>query len=224
MKKTVIITGASQGIGLALTQKMLDEGYTVIGTSRHGVIDAVQHDNLHAMTLDITDMKSIQAFSEAVKAEFNTVNMLVDNVGVGPDLGDTHPDTHTFETTFKVNVNGTVFLTEAIIPMLQKEGKIVILSSRMGSIAVTETSDSVAYRMSKSALNMYTKLLSNRLVGEISVAAVDPGWVKTEIRLSNLKNAPLTPQESAGNIYEFISSNFKTGIYWDSKNKTTHNW
>lgn len=224
MKKTVIITGASQGIGLALTQKMLNEGYTIIGTSRHGVINTIKHDNLHAMALDVTDIKSIQAFSEAVKAEFNTVNMLVDNAGVGPDLGATHPEIHTFETTFKVNVNGTVFLTEAIIPMLQKEGKIVILSSRMGSIAVTETSDSVAYRMSKSALNMYTKLLSNRLAGEISVAAIDPGWVKTEIRMSNLKNAPLTPQESASNIYEFISSDFQTGIYWDSKNKTTHNW
>ena len=123
-----------------------------------------------------------------------------------------------------MNVNGTVFLTESLIPIIENEGKIVILSSKMGSIASTEAFDSVAYRMSKSALNMYTKILSNRLMGKIQVAAIDPGWVKTEIRASNLENAPLTPEESAENIYGFIRGNFKSGTFWDTNNDKPHSW
>lgn len=224
MTKIAVITGANRGIGLALTEKMLDNGYTVIGTSRNGKIDAIKHNKLFPMVLDVTQENSIQEFTKMVKEQFKEINILIDNAGIGPDLGSHFPERSTFEDTFKVNVNGTVFLTESLLPLIQNEGKIVIISSKMGSIAAVESFDSVAYRMSKSALNMYTKILSNRLMGKISVAAIDPGWVKTEIRHSNLENAPLTPKESAENIYKFISSNFKSGTYWDTVNSKLHNW
>ncbi len=54
MKQTAIISGASQGIGLALAQKLLAEGYTVIGTSRNGKIGAIDNPNFHAVALDLT--------------------------------------------------------------------------------------------------------------------------------------------------------------------------
>ena len=94
----------------------------------------------------------------------------------------------------------------------------------MGSLDVCELTDSVAYRMSKSALNMYTKILSNRLKGEIKVASIHPGWVKTTIVESNMKNGRLTPEESANNIYNFIKSNFNNGTYWNSENETELLW
>lgn len=224
MKKIAIITGASRGIGLALTQKMLDNGYIVIGTSRDGKIEAIKHDNLFAMVLDVTEKNSIQVFVNSVLKQFHKIDILINNAGIGPDLGTHFPEYSTFEKTFQVNVNGTVFLTESILPMIQNNGKIIIVSSKMGSISATDSFDSVAYRMSKCALNMYTKILSNRLLGKITVAAIDPGWVKTEIRISNLKNAPLSPKESANNIYKFITTNFKSGSYWDTVNNKSHNW
>ncbi|MFA5299742.1 MAG: SDR family NAD(P)-dependent oxidoreductase [Lutibacter sp.] len=224
MKNVAVITGASRGIGLALTLKMLNNGYIVIGTSRNGKIDAINHDNLFPMALDVTQENSIQEFTKAVKVQFKGINILIDNAGIGPDLGSHFPERSTFDETFKVNVNGNVFLTESLLPLIQNEGKIVIVSSKMGSITAAESFDSVAYRISKSALNMYTKILSIRLKDKLFVAAIDPGWVKTEIRLSNLENAPLTPKESAENIYKFITSNFKSGIYWDTVNSKEHNW
>ncbi|UMB61148.1 SDR family NAD(P)-dependent oxidoreductase [Lutibacter sp. A80] len=224
MNKIAVITGASRGIGLALTKKMLHNGYTVIGTSKNGIINAIAHENFCAVALDISNEQSIQKFTKFVAKRFHKITILINNAGVGPDLGASLPDSKSFETTFKVNVSGTVFLTESMIPLIQNEGKIVTISSKMGSIANALDFDSVAYRMSKSALNMYTKILSNRLKDKLFVAALDPGWVQTEIRLSNLKNAPLTPSESADNIYKFVTSNFKTGSYWDTVNNKLHNW
>lgn len=224
MSKIAIITGASRGIGLALTNKMLANNYVVIATSRNGKIPYLEHNNLFPMILDLKDKNSIHEFTNLVTKQFKKVDILINNAGIGPDLGSFSPEPNTFEETFKVNVSGTVFLTESLIPIIKNNGKIVNVSSKMGSIEGTENFDSVAYRMSKSALNMYTKILSNRLKSEINVAAIDPGWVKTEIRLSNLENAPLTPTESAQNIYNFIISNFKSGTYWDTVNNKLHNW
>ena len=101
---------------------------------------------------------------------------------------------------------------------------ILNVSSKMGSLDVCELTDSVAYRMSKSALNMYTKILSNRLKGKIRVASIHPGWVKTTIIESNMKNGRLTPKESADNIYNFIKSNFNNGTYWNSENESELLW
>lgn len=224
MKNTAVITGASRGIGLALAKKMLNNGYIVVGTSRDGTIEAIDHDNFYPMTLNLKDKNSIKEFANLVTERIRGINILINNAGVGPDLGNDLPDPDTFEETFKVNVNGTVFLTEQLIPKVIKNGKIVMISSKLGSIASTEAFDSVAYKMSKSALNMYTKILSIRLSRIISVAAIDPGWVKTEIRASNLIHAPLTPKESAENIYRFITSNYKSGTYWDTVNNKMHNW
>ncbi len=93
----------------------------------------------------------------------------------------------------------------------------------MGSIAVCNGTDSVAYRMSKTALNMYSKILTNRLLGKQSIATVHPGWVRTTLTEGNI-NAPLSQEESAGNIFEFIQSDFKTGIYWNAPEKSEIEW
>ena len=94
----------------------------------------------------------------------------------------------------------------------------------MGSLDVCELADSVAYRMSKSALNMYTKILKNRLRDKIKVASIHPGWVKTTIIESNLKNGRLTPEQSAGNIFEFLTNGFESGTFWNSENGTELLW
>lgn len=94
----------------------------------------------------------------------------------------------------------------------------------MGSIAVCELTDAVAYRMSKSALNIYTKILSNRLNGKPRVAAIHPGWVKTTLAESNMTNGRLTPISSAENIYRFINSDFKNGTFWNAENESDLAW
>ncbi len=222
MNKTILITGTSQGIGHALTKLLLIIGYRVIGTSTTG-IDNINENNYKSLALDLSNLDSIAAFENNFQTENTKVDILINNAGIGPDLDFELPEEISFQKTFDVNVTGTTFFTEQMLEHLNVGGKIINISSKMGSIDVCEKHDSVAYRMSKAALNMYTKILSNRLEGKQFVASVHPGWVRTNISKSNI-NGRLSPQESAQKIFEFISSDFKTGTFWNVETEAECSW
>ena len=94
----------------------------------------------------------------------------------------------------------------------------------MGSIELCERTDSVAYRMSKTALNMYTKILTNRLLDKQKIATVHPGWVRTTIAKDNIINGRLSTDESAIKIFNFVTSDFETGIFWDIEAERKTEW
>ena len=220
--KTILITGTSQGIGHALTKLLLINGYRVIGTSTTG-IDNINENNYKSLALDLSNLDSIASFENNIQTENIKVDILINNAGIGPDLDFELPEEISFKKTFDVNVTGTTFFTEQMLQHLNVGGKIINISSKMGSIDVCEKNDSVAYRMSKAALNMYTKILSNRLEGKQFVASVHPGWVRTNISKSNI-NGRLSPEESAQKIFEFISSDFKTGTFWNVETEAECAW
>ena len=224
MSKTVLITGASKGIGFALANIFLLNGFKVIGTSRSGKIGAIEHDNFEVLELDLSEFKNIELFTKGFNLKGRKIDILINNAGIGPDLDFINPDEITFKQTFDVNVMGTTFFTESLIENINNEGKIINISSKMGSIALCERIDSVAYRMSKTALNMYTKILSNRLLGKIKVAAAHPGWVKTTIAKTNITEGRLSPEESAKEVYSFVISDFRSGIFWDVETQTESDW
>lgn len=224
MKNVVLITGASKGIGYALTQKMLNEGFTVIGTSRNGKIEGVENEDFHSIKMDLSSPESIENAVKTIFSKFEQIDILINNAGIGPDLDTELPEKVSFEKTFQVNVTGTVFFTEAMLSKMPENSKLLNISSEMGSINNCERSDSVAYQMSKSALNMYTKLLTNRLKNKIQVASVHPGWVKTTIAKDNVINGRITPEQSANSIFSFIKEEFKNGIFWDAETNKELPW
>ncbi|MDR6844965.1 SDR family NAD(P)-dependent oxidoreductase [Flavobacterium granuli] len=223
MKKTVLLTGASKGIGYALFKLFIENGYNVIGTSRTETKLSSTDNSAEHIRLDLADMESIKKFEKFIIDSEIKIDILVNNAAIGPDLNTSLPDENSFRQTFDTNVTGTVFFTESMLNHLNENGKIINISSKMGSIAVCQKNDSVAYRMSKTALNMYSKILTNRLLGKQSIATIHPGWVKTELTENNI-NAPLSKEESAKNIFEFIQSDYKTGIYWDAPEKIEIEW
>ena len=222
MSKSVLITGTSQGIGHALTKLLLINSYRVIGTNTTG-IDNINEHNYKSFTLDLSNLDSIAAFEKNLQIENIKIDILINNAGIGPDLDFELPEAISFKKTFDVNVTGTTLFTEQMLQHLNVGGKIINISSKMGSIDVCEKNDSVAYRMSKAALNMYTKILSNRLEGKQFVASVHPGWVRTNISKSNI-NGRLSPEESAQKIFEFITSDFKTGTFWNVETEAECAW
>lgn len=70
---------------------------------------------------------------------------------------------------------------------------------------------------------MYTKMLSNRLEGQVSAASIHPGWVRTTIAKSNI-NGRLTPHESALKIVWYLENKFKNGEFWDAEYNKTLQW
>lgn len=218
----VLITGASQGIGHALAQLFLRNGFKVIGTSRSGKI-GISHPAFEAIALDLTKMDSIKDFEQQFSNKGIVIDMLINNAGIGPDLGYGFPEESSFDQTFDVNVKGQVFFTEAMIKHLNKGAKLINVSSKMGSIEQCVGTDSVAYRMSKTALNMYTKILTNRYIGQFKIATLHPGWVRTNISGDNTKGRYST-DESSDMIYDFVSGNFETGIFWNVETDSACDW
>jgi len=223
MKKQAIVTGASKGIGYALTNDLLNKGYKIIGTSRTGEITDFNDGDFQSLSLDLSKQSSINNFVQQIESEGIKIDLLINNAGIGPDLGLDLPEINTYQSTIDVNVKGTVLLTEKLLSSIVNGGKILNVSSKMGSINHCENFDSVAYRMSKSALNMYTKILSNRIQNRISVAAIHPGWVQTTIS-KNGANARLTPAESSSRILEYLENKFENGDFWDAEDNVKLEW
>lgn len=221
--KTVVITGANRGIGLALANKFLAEGFVVIGTSRKESIDSITHQNFYAVSLDVTSSESITNAVEFINNKFSKIDLLINNAGIGIDLNNETPEIDVLKKTFETNVFGLFSWTEAIKDSIVDGGTIFNISSVMGMLNRDKIlPNATAYRMSKSALNMYTKTLSARLTDRnISVVSIHPGWVKTDM---GGQEADITPDFCANGIYQLYLKNVPTNSFWAAETQTQLNW
>jgi NAD(P)-dependent dehydrogenase (short-subunit alcohol dehydrogenase family) len=213
--KIVLITGANSGIGNALAEKLIAENYFVIGTSRNGKIENISSENLFVVALDLTNQSSIEEANEIIRNKFKGIDILVNNAGIAPDLDKIKPDVASLRLTFETNVFGLVHFTETMLDFVNEDGKILNVSSVMATMNEISKTDSTAYRMSKSALNMYTKTLSARLNDRnINVNSIHPGWVQTKL---STEGAPLTTEFSANGIFMLIEAEMETGTFWNAE-------
>ena len=214
--KNVLITGISKGIGKALAVKFLKEGYFVIGTSLTGSVD-FSDKNLAVYKLDLSSEESIEKCSlEILKLE-NNIDILINSAGVLLDEEELTVIRKKLEKTLKINLVGPIDFTEHILEKVSIGGHIINISSSAGSLAHTGHPGShfpghyPAYKISKTAINMYTRTLALRLKDKIIVSSVHPGWVKTDM---GGEEADITPEEAAENIYNFAITKPKTGEFW----------
>lgn len=210
-RKTALITGASRGIGKATALRLLEEGFRVIGTSVSGNNLTIVHPRFTAMKLDLTSEQELKEFPERLHALTPGIDLLINNAGVGNDVSLTIPQGAPFRYTFDVNVFGLVMLTEALLPVIAEGGQILMLSSAM-SLPANIAPNGPAYRMSKASVNIYVKMLAQRLAERnINVNALEPGWVRTDM---GGKEAPVKPEDAAGFIYHAINTRSVTGHFW----------
>ncbi len=191
---TVLITGASRGLGLEFVRAYAADGWKVIATCRHPEkatdLKRVLGEVL-IREMDVTRADQIQA----VAREFSTqpIDIVINNAGVhGPrDASSTfgNIDMEAWMETMRVNTMGPVKVAEAFLPHLKAGGqkKLVFISSRAGSIAERgslphhKPGGPYIYRSSKAALNAVAKAMGFDLRADgISVVVLHPGWVKTE--------------------------------------------
>ena len=218
--KTALVTGIGRGIGRALTEKFLAEGYGVVGTILTSSAP-LSHPHLNVFLLDLSLPESIDHCCAEITRANIKIDILINNAGALFDEDETHVIVDKLRKTLEVNLIGTIDFTEHIIPVMNKGGHIINISSSAGSIANTEPGGNShfeyhypAYKISKSSINMYTRTLAMRLKHEgndIAVSSVNPGWVKTDM---GGEDAELTPQEAANDIFKLATSNPETGQFW----------
>lgn len=216
--KTVVITGASRGIGLATARKFLDEGWRVIGTYLNTKFP-VEHPNLAAVHLDQGDSASVAEACERIREITSDIDALVNNAGVILDNKDTVASAQKVRSTYEVDVVGLVDLTERLLPCLSEGGHIVNVDSIYGSFSVEiDDATSTAYRMAKAALNMYTRTLAFRLQDKgILVSSLDPGWVKTDMGMSvatETDKPDREPEQAASEIFKLVTLVSESGLFW----------
>ncbi|MES2314340.1 MAG: SDR family NAD(P)-dependent oxidoreductase [Patescibacteria group bacterium] len=220
--KTILITGISRGIGKALAEKYLAEGHTVIGTSINGKVD-FEHENLTVYTLDLSKPRSIRTCVKKIIKSGTQIDIMHNNAGALFDDEETHVIVDKLQRTLMVNLIGTIDLTEQIIKIIRNDGHIVNTSSSAASLTETDMKDALtshfpfhypAYKISKAAINMYTRTLAMRLEHEktgITVSSVHPGWVRTDM---GGDDAPVLPVEAVDDIYKLALSKPETGQFW----------
>lgn len=203
---------------MATAKKFLDEGYAVIGTSRAGEIN-FEHPNLTKIALELSSSESIEKAVHEIKNIAAGIDVLINNAAVALDTWDVGVNMEKVRQTFEINLFGQIDLTEKLAPLMSPGGHIINLNSRYGSFSMPIDDDSsIGYRMSKAALNMYTRFLADRLNGrEIIVSSVDPGWVKTDMGnagASEMGAPDREPEEPADEIFDIVQNVRETGKFW----------
>jgi NAD(P)-dependent dehydrogenase (short-subunit alcohol dehydrogenase family) len=218
--KTAVITGVSRGIGQSLAKKFLEEGYKVVGTSTSGKVK-INNSSLEVIKLDLSDPTSILKASNEIVKKTSDIDVLINNAGVNlQDFDVIDMDISTLRKTLEINLIGLIDFTERLLPNMSSKGQIINTSSVMGSLSKdsgNEVLDDPCYRISKTAVNMYTKTLASRLRKQgITVSSVHPGWVKTDMGGGD---APRKPEEAAVQIFMLATTPHQTGLFWYDNKK-----
>lgn len=211
-RKTVLIAGASRGLGFCFVRKYLEDGWRVLaGVREEASLNALKKeypDSLYPLILDVADTASVQNAAKEAAYITDGIDLVINNAGIHApssfeelertDLDDCLP-------VYNVNAVGPLRVAKAFLPLMKKsgEGMIVNISSESGSIGDARRKKEFDYCMSKAALNMATKLLDNYLSEEgIRVIAVHPGWMRTDM---GGQNADLDPYETAACLTELFA-------------------
>jgi NAD(P)-dependent dehydrogenase (short-subunit alcohol dehydrogenase family) len=203
---TVLITGANRGLGLEFARQYAADGWTVIAGCRRpdeaselGAIGGVE---VHAV--DVAEPAEVESFASAVGER--PLDLVIANAGVyggdGQTLGDI--DYEAFDRTLRVNLFGPLRIAEAFRPHLEKAaGKLVAITSQMGSIDDNKSGGFIAYRASKAGLNAAWKSVALALAPKgVTAMVMHPGWVATDM---GGRQAPTTPEQSVTGMRKVIA-------------------
>lgn len=202
---TIVVSGASKGIGFQICLKAAAEGHRVIALSRN-IRSLYNIDNIHPFAVDLLNHKEIIGFVETIKSEFGGVDILINNAGslINKPFAETTDEE--FEAVYKVNVFAVVSLTRQFLPIINFKGHVVNISSMGGIQGSSKFSGLSAYSSSKGALITLTEMLAEEYAKTgPSFNSLALGAVQTEMLEEAFPGyvAPLTAGQVGSYILDF---------------------
>jgi NAD(P)-dependent dehydrogenase (short-subunit alcohol dehydrogenase family) len=200
-QRVALVTGAARGLGREIARQLAIQRIHVVVTARDEIqagqaADALRNQGLSASStrMDVTDPTSIAQTA----AGLQRLDILINNAGISD--GDQHASTISaseIRRVLEVNLLGAWQCATAVVPLMinQHYGRIVNISSRLAALTTMTSGTEPAYRVSKTALNAFTRVLAADLAGTgVLVNACSPGWVRTDL---GGPHAPTTVEQGA---------------------------
>lgn len=229
--RSIVITGANRGLGLALTAEFVTRTSQVFAVCRPGSDQAAlrsltEHTDgqITICELDVREHTQMPGLVETIRQQARGIDLLINNAGILTDhetILSVRPED--LLENYRVNTVAPVMLTRYLLPLL-KNGQhpaIVNIASSFASIANKSAAmpSRYSYAMSKAALNMFTKTLANELApASVTVVSIHPGWTRTGI---GGPDARFRPEEAARAVAHTVErlTPVQSGDFfaWDGK-------
>ena len=214
-KKVIWITGASSGIGKALSIKFAQEGWIVAASARReGLLQELTkiNQNIHSFPLDVTNPEQCKKVFEEIKKKFNNIEISIFGTGIHDPNSEKRFNLEKIREIMEVNYFGTMNSINSVYDYYndKKSGQISIISSVAGYRGLPAAG---AYCASKSALTSFTESLRFEMMRKnVRVSLVSPGFIKTPMTDQNDFPMPMikSPEFAAEKIY--IGLTKKTGF------------
>jgi len=198
MERIVLITGSAFGLGRALTNKYLSEGWRVIATDKIGLApdDYKGNPNVLALKMDVTSDEEVRAAFESVKSGNLQIDLIINNAGIDRYFPFSEAPVENFREVFETNLFSAYRVNQVFLPLLKKPGGRII---HIGSESLNLTVPFMPYPISKNALERYAKVLRQEVKFHgIDVVVIRPGAIRTGLleNVLELKSA-VGSQQSA---------------------------
>ena len=211
---TVLVTGANRGIGLELCHHLADRGDDVIAVCRESNHWLKQPGITVVDGIDVADDSVVEELANRINDQ--SIDILINNAGILTRETLDDLDFDRMRQQYEVNALGPLRVTKALLPNLHEGSKVLILTSRVGSVGDNSSGGNYGYRMSKAAANMAGKNLAIELAERgIAVGILHPGMVATEMT----GNTGVTADHSASGLLCRIDElNLEnTGTFWHAE-------
>ena len=216
--KVILVTGANRGIGLNIIQRLNNDGYTVIGTSRtkdgaNIISQEINNSGGKGLKMDVTNQESINSAIKNIQDEYGALYGLVNNAGITNDNLLMRMTEEQWLSVIETNLTSIYRVTKSIVKDMMKarEGRIVNIGSIVGMMGNAGQSN---YSASKSGLLGFTKSLARELSSRnINVNSISPGFIDTDMtkalsddQIDNLsKNIPLGRIAESSEVSSVVS-------------------
>lgn len=210
-KQTILITGASSGFGALIAENLAQRGHNVYGTSRRILPDTDA--GVKMRVLDVTDPESVLNCVQQIVDEAGHIDTLINNAGVGQLSLAEETALHDAETLMQTNFWGMVRMTQAVLPIMRRQGsgRILFMSSLAGLVG---TPGQAFYSASKHAIEGYAEALHVELTRlPIDVMIVEPGFFQTDLEASAADATVHLPDynETRDGVLNSIRESLETG-------------